>query len=62
MVEVTYDEVLHGTYEAVKLLIGDREVWLPFSTIKDVDDDQDLDWDGGTIEVVESMAVEKELC
>lgn len=61
-VEITYDRVLYETETAVKLLLDDRHVWLPFSTIRDIDGPEELDPDGDTIEVRESIAIEKELC
>jgi len=55
MVTIDFDELVHQTDDAYKLAIDDRFVWLPKSVC------QDLDEDDGTVEIPESMAIEKDL-
>lgn len=54
-VTIDFDEVVHETDEAVKLRIGETVVWLPKAVCRDLDE-QD-----GTVEVYESVAIDKGL-
>lgn len=59
LVEVTYDSIKRETDKAILFVIGDEEVWIPTSQIDG--DSGDLENEGGTIEIPEWLATEKEL-
>jgi len=61
-VDIDYDAVVHSTDEAVLLDIGGEKVWLPLSTIRDVDSADELDPEGDAIEIAEWIAIDKGLC
>lgn len=54
-VTIDFDELVHQTDDAYKLRIGQDLVWLPKYACRDLDEED------GTVEVLERVAVEKEL-
>lgn len=54
-VKIDFDELTYQTDDAYKLRIDDQHVWLPKYACRDLDE-QD-----GTVEVLEKVAVDKEL-
>ena len=57
LIEVTYDRVIQPTDDAICFEIDGREVWIPKSQLQDDDPDED----GGTFEVPEWLAIDREL-
>lgn len=54
-VTVDFDELLYQTDDAYKLLIDRETVWLPKYACRNLDEDD------GTVDVLENVAVDKEL-
>lgn len=54
-VTIYFDELLHQTDDAYKLLIDREQIWLPKYACRDLDEED------GTVEVLEKVAVEKGL-
>lgn len=54
-VTIDFDELVHQTDDAYKLLIDGEHVWLPKVVCRDLDEED------GTVEVLEKFAVDKEL-